>query len=114
MRRDHGHSRSDACHLALHRAALAKLHGHPELRTPCLDLLKYWRDKQLASGSEPYLEQWADMLEHWSDDQLEGLILDEVKGQALRQCSPLGPLFTAQERSEILERTNQALREQET
>ena len=99
---EHGHSGADARNLHLHRAAVEKLRRSPELVEPCLRLVNRW----LSVPEQParrWLFEWQEMLAHWSVDQLADVVLDEVRGQTLRQCSPLGPLLTPRERWRLLE-----------
>ncbi len=96
--------RSDARNLALHRAALTKLRAKPELRRPCLDLVNRWLQSPGIEPSQVYLERWRDLLMSTSDDDLERTVLDPEAGQALRSCSPLGPVFTPRERWAVLAR----------
>jgi hypothetical protein len=99
----HGHARSDLRHLHLHRVAIAKLRKHPELRGACLVLLDDWLGQREHAASVPWLRQWREMLASWTTDELATVILDPEGGQTLRQCSPLAPVLTPQERWAALE-----------
>ncbi len=104
----HGHARADARNLHLHRAALDKLRLDGNLRLPCLRLVEQW----LSSPEQParkWLERWREMLSDWPVERIAPVVLDEKQGQSLRQCSPLGPLFTPRERWALLEEVNRAL-----
>jgi hypothetical protein len=101
-RMDHGHHRSDARNLHLHEAALSKLREEPSLRARCLALLETWLPAPGQQSVHEVLEQWKEMLTSWGIDQIARLVLDETEGQVLRQCSPLGPLLTPQERWALL------------
>jgi hypothetical protein len=46
------------------------------------------------------------MLADWPIDRIEAAVLAEEAGQALRQCSPLGPALTPRERWAALEELN--------
>jgi hypothetical protein len=59
--------------------------------------------------ASPYLEQWRDMLAHWPIDRIVAAVLDEEAGQALRQCSPLGPTLSPRERWRLLDEINRQL-----
>src|SRR5437667_3403312 len=83
----HGHARADARNLHLHRAALDNLRARPEQRHACARLVESW----LAAPEAParkWLEQWRDMLAEWPVERIAEVVLDEDRGQALRQCSP--------------------------
>ena len=97
-----GPQRSDLRNLHLHRAAVAKLIGSPALREPCLALVCKWLAAEELRGSRPYFERWRELLETASDDELVRIVLDPERGQALRSCSPLGPVLTSKERWELL------------
>lgn len=103
----HGHARSDLRNLRLHRAAIEKLRRRPELRQPCLDLVREWQRRQENRASAPWLAQWHEMLSSWSVDRIADSILDPEEGQTLRQCSPLAPVLTPRERWAVLEAVEQ-------
>src|SRR4051812_12170563 len=103
----HGHACADARNLHLHRAALDKLRLQPELRRPCLALVEEWLAR--PNAAKQWLEQWREMLASWPVEGIAEVVLDEAGGQTLRQCSPLGPLFTPRERWKLLEEVNHAL-----
>jgi hypothetical protein len=105
----HGHSRADARNLYLHRAALANLLGDPALRERCLSLVTRWLAQPEQRPAWPYLERWREMLAHWPPERIAPVVLDEEGGQALRQCSPLGPALTPRERWQLLREINQQL-----
>jgi hypothetical protein len=105
----HGHERADRRNLHLHRAALDKLRIHPELRAQCLDLVEQWLASEDHRPSLPWLTQWRKMLSTWPLERLAETVLDPEGGQALRQCSPLAPVLTPQERWAALEVVNQLL-----
>lgn len=94
--------RSDVRNLHLHRAALEKLRRTPALRGRCLDLVTRWIETPELRPSLPYLLRWRELLESAPDDELARVVLDADRGQALRQCSPLGPVFEPRERWALL------------
>jgi hypothetical protein len=104
----HGHHRADARNLHLHRAALDKLRLQPELRRACLLLVEKWLE-DAGSPAGKWLRQWRDMLADWPAERMAEVVLDDEAGQTLRQCSPLGPVLTPQERWRLLEEANRAL-----
>jgi len=104
----HGHSRADRRNLHLHRAALAKLREDPHLLEPCIALVETWLKAPEQRAAQPYLERWREMLTRWSLADVARVVLDEIAGQALRQCSPLGPALTPRERWALLEEVNRA------
>lgn len=105
----HGHERADRRNLQLHRAAVDNLRRTSELRTRCLVLVERWIAQPEQSHALRYLTAWRDMLASWSIDDMAALVLDADRGQVLRQCSPLGPALTAQQRWRILDEVNRTL-----
>jgi hypothetical protein len=99
----HGHERSDRRHLHLHRVAIEKLGRHPELRGSCLALVEQWLRRPEHAPSKPWLIQWREMLSSWPTQAIADAALDPETGQTLRQCSPLAPILTPQERWAALE-----------
>ena len=102
--------KSDRRNLHLHRAAMARLRERPELRARCLSLLERWIRSPELAGARVYLQQWRELLLHASDEELERVTLDPDGAQALRSCSPLGPVFTPRERWALLREVNDGLR----
>jgi len=98
----HGHSKADLRNWHLHRVALEKLQRHPELLSAVLGLLDGWLGDDNLRSSRPWLEQWREMLTAWPFERMRATLLDPERGQTLRQCSPLGPVLTAQERWQAL------------
>lgn len=105
----HGHWRSDARHLHLHRVALEKLRREPSLRAQCRELLARWLADPAQASSRPWLEQWRAMLSDWAIDRIAEVVLDPEEGQTLRQCSPLGPILSPRERWAALAEVNQQI-----
>lgn len=99
----HGHARSDLRHLHLHRVAIENLRRHPELRRACVALLDEWLERKEHAASRRWLMQWREMLSSWTVQQIAEVVLDPESGQTLRQCSPLAPVLTPQERWAALE-----------
>jgi len=103
----HGHSRSDERSLALHGAAFEKLRQRPELKGRVLQLVARWLGQEELQSSRRWLEEWRDMLTSWTLEAVREHILDEERGQVLRQCSPLSPVFTPRERWAVLKHVNE-------
>jgi hypothetical protein len=109
----HGHSRADARNLALHQAALLKLKQRPELQARVLELLDRWLGQEELQSARRSLETWREMLTSWSLAAVQEQVLDEERGQVLRQCSPLAPVLTPRERWAILKTVNERLEREE-
>jgi hypothetical protein len=105
----HGHWASDVRHLELHRVALENLRARPDLVEACLGLVDDWLVREDLQASRVWLEQWREMLSTWSVDRIAAVVLDEEIGQTLRQCSPLSPALTPQERWTALAEVNRRL-----
>ena len=99
----HGHSKADLRNWHLHRVALEKLQRHPELLASVLALLENWLRDENLRHTRTWLGQWREMLTAWPFAKLRARVLDAEGGQVLRQCSPLGPVLTPQERWRALE-----------
>lgn len=98
----HGHRASELRNLALHRRAFAKLRADPSLRESCLALVDGWLTSSSHAASDPWLREWKHMLAELPIEDIESRVMDDERGQTLRQCSPLGPALTPQERWAIL------------
>jgi hypothetical protein len=94
----HGHLKAEFRHWHLHQVALEKLRLHPELMSAVRALLEQWLKSEALLPSRPWLQEWQAMLTHWSFEKLCSTVLDWKQGQVLRQCSPLGPVPSPQER----------------
>ncbi len=82
---------------------MEKLRRHPELRRSCVTLLDEWLAQREHAASRPWLLQWREMLSSRTLQQIADVVLDPESGQTLRQCSPLAPVLTPQERWAALE-----------
>jgi hypothetical protein len=107
----HGHAKADLRNRHLHQVALEKLHRHPELLSPVMALLDRWLEQESLRSSRPWLERWRELLTSRPFEQMSEVVLSEEEGQVLRQCSPLGPVLTVQERWKALQDVNRQLRE---
>lgn len=94
----HGHSKADFRNWHLHQIALEMLQRHPERLTAVLALLENWLRDVKLSHAHRWLDQWREMLLRWPFSEMRSMVLDVEGGQALRQCSPLGPALTPRER----------------
>jgi hypothetical protein len=82
---------------------MEKLRRQPELRRSCVALLDEWLERKEQAASRQWLLLWREMLSSWTVQQIADLVLDAESGQTLRQCSPLAPVLTPQERWAALE-----------
>jgi hypothetical protein len=82
---------------------MEKLRRHPELSRSCVALLDEWLGRKEYAASAQWLLQWREMLSTWTLQQIADVVLDPEGGQTLRQCSPLAPVLTPQERWAALE-----------
>lgn len=100
--------------MRLHCLALEKLRLQPELKVKVLALLERWLEGDAQESSRPSLEEWRSLLQQGSLEELARVVLDEQRGQTLRQCSPLAPVLTPQERWGALKQVNAELRQAAT
>jgi len=105
----HGYRKSDLRHLHLHRVALEQLRDRPDVRRQCLELAQRWSRSPDQAPSRQWLLQWCDMLADWPLESIARIVLDPEEGQTLRQCSPLGPTLTPQQRWMALAEINQRI-----
>jgi hypothetical protein len=105
----HGHVAADRRTLHLHRVALTRLRTHPELRRRCLSLVGRWLADPALQSAAHWLQQWREMLADWPIERIEMVALSDEGDQELRQCSPLGPALTPQERWAALAEINRQL-----
>lgn len=103
---NHGHRKSELRNLHLHHAAMEKLRREPHLREPCLQLVQRWLADPENGASHPWLQSWEQMLTSWDVPRMAAVVLDDLEGQTLRQCSPLGPVFSPRERWSLLATIN--------
>jgi hypothetical protein len=106
----HGHFRSDRRNLHLHRVAFDNLRRHPERKRECIELVERWLADEDHAPARQWLDGWREMLSTWPIERVEAVVLDPDAGQTLRQCSPLAPALTPQERWAALEALEQASR----
>jgi hypothetical protein len=99
----HGHSKADLRNWHVHRAALENLQRHPERLPSVLALLENWLRDESLGHARAWLDQWRELLTVRPFAEMRALVLDPERGQLLRQCSPLGPALTPQERWRALE-----------
>jgi len=106
----HGHARADRRNLHLHQVVFEKLRRRPELLASALELLERWLADERLRPSRRWLEEWREMLRDWPLERIADLVLEPEKGQVLRQCSPLGPVLTPEERWDALREINERMR----
>jgi hypothetical protein len=91
-----GHLRIDRRSLALHHAVAEKLRAHPELIEIARENLNRW---YAASGrSQPYLDEWRQILDKPLDEVLSLMEQDSERMTALRQSSPFAGVLAPAER----------------
>jgi hypothetical protein len=105
----HGHAHADSRNLHLHRVAFDKLRQYPELLEPVVDLIGRWLADGLHEPSRHWLGKWREMLTTWPLERVVEVVLDAEHGQELRQCSPLAPVLTPQERWAALDELRRSL-----
>ena len=97
-----GHQRIDARSVALHRAIAGKVRSRPELLEIARDNLNRWYAG--ADRSQPYLDQWRQILERPIEEILSLMVLEDEWMTALRQSSPFAGILDPKERWAIYSR----------
>ena len=93
------HDRIDRRSLALHRAIAEKLRSQPELLEIAWDNLNRW--SAMKGSSQPYLDQWRNLLQFPLEDLLVLLQEDSPRMTDLRQASPFAGVLAPKERWHI-------------
>ena len=93
------HDRLERRSLALHRAMAAKLRERPELLGVAHDNLERW--SRMGSRSQPYWNQWREILTRPLDEILAIMTEDSPRMTDLRQSSPFAGVLEPKERWHI-------------
>lgn len=91
--------------LAYHRAVAEALRSAPEnvIDHARRNLARWLDSEAFDAGESASLEEWREILDHASVEQLITIITDESdEGQRLRQSSPFAGAISHQQRLEIL------------
>ncbi len=96
------HQEIDARSLAMHRLVAAKIHRDPALFEKARRTLARWRDPGKPTRSEPYLEEWARLMDAGVEPTLATAVEDSERATALRQCSPFAGVLSTAERHAFL------------
>ena len=91
-----GHARIDARSLAMHQAIADKLRAQPELVEVGRSNLQRWMTPD--NRSNPYFEEWLDILSRPLEQILALLVEESQHMTALRQIHPFAGVLTPQER----------------
>ncbi|WP_425067127.1 hypothetical protein [Reyranella sp.] len=98
------HSHSDRLHLALARAAAAKLRQQPDLFTKVRRQLTRWRANLdgTQAGTRPYLERWEALAALGPEAMISQVLETSEQATAMRQTAPFAGVLTSQERMAII------------
>jgi hypothetical protein len=98
------HSHSDRLHLALARAAAAKLRQQPDLFTKVRGQLASWRANLdgTQAGTRPYLERWEALALLGPEAMISQVLETSEQATAMRQTAPFAGVLTSQERMAII------------
>jgi hypothetical protein len=97
-----GHGRIDLRSLALHRAIAEKIRANPALLEVARDNLDRW--SQTNSRSQPYWDQWRELLALPLAELLTLLVDESERMTALRQATPFAGVLEPAERWAIYAR----------
>lgn len=88
--------------LAAHRLALARLRLEPARIEPVRAQLARWRVAAGATRSDPYWDEWQQLLIAGFDEIERIVCADDEHGAVLRSVSPMSTLITQSERAQLL------------
>ncbi len=91
-----GHQRIDERSLALHRAIAEKLRANPSLVDVARENLDRWSERN--GRSQPYWDEWRNLLNRPIEDLLASLVEASEKMTALRQATPFAGVLSPAER----------------
>jgi len=100
----HGHQRIDRRSLELHRAIAGKLRGDPSLIAIALENIE--RRTRAGGRSQPYWDEWREILRRPLTQILDLLVEDSERMTALRQATPFAGVLNPADRWAIYERFN--------
>jgi len=95
------HQFLDARSLALHRLIAEKIRRDPALFQKVRSTLAHWQTI-VSADSQPYLIEWARLVEAGMDECLAMATEDSEHATALRQSSPFCGVLTERERLDFL------------
>lgn len=100
---EHGHRRRDDERLRLHRLIAQRLLRNPaETVAIARANLRRWRE---SMGPQPYYEEWENLLDTHTPQELASLIsADDEQGRRLRQSTPFVGVVPRTEGDEIIRR----------
>ena len=102
------HQQLDQRSLALHRAVVDKIRHDPTLLVRARGTLLRWRQKNVGGRTQPYLDEWQQVLDADLESCLALAVEESEHAEALRQSSPLSCLLTPKERFAFLKEWQQA------
>lgn len=85
-----------------HALALVRLREHPSRLSEARSLLRRWRDQSGSTRSDPYWDEWEDLLRQSADVIESRVCAAGDHAAALRSVSPLSVLITQKERQQLL------------
>lgn len=101
------HQEIDERSLALHRLVAEKIARDPTLLARVRRTLDRWR-VQVGAESQPYLQEWARVMDAGVGECLRTAVDPSPRGDALRQNSPFGAVLTNEERFAFLKKWNES------
>jgi hypothetical protein len=88
----------DAFTLMIHREALARMREQPMLIEQAKQVLQRWDTQRGLTASEPYLQQWRNLLGQGVDAIEQATCKTNDQAATLRNVSPLGFIVPNSER----------------
>ena len=104
------HRKFEERSLALHREIARRIRSNPDLLSSVRERLsKDIRSGRFSISLTDAMQEWLDLLDSSSVEQLPELLIDEGEnGRRLRQSTPFAGILTKEERRRILEKHESA------
>jgi hypothetical protein len=104
------HRKLEERSLALHREIAQRIRSNPDLLSSVRERLsKDIRSGRFSISLTDAMQEWLDLLDSSSVEQLPELLVDEGEnGRRLRQSTPFAGILTKEERRRILEKHESA------
>ncbi|MGH6626421.1 MAG: hypothetical protein ACRECD_07760 [Burkholderiaceae bacterium] len=91
-----------------HHVALRRLREQPQRLQDVVAQLSRWRAQAGATRSDPYWDEWSELLHRDLDAIERAVVASTDHAAALRSVSPMSVLISQRERAELLQNARRA------